>query len=144
MNHTPINLILGILLAFLPFTEVQSQVLRWTLENVRFDDGAQATGYFDFDPILPLIVDPDEGGFVGLRILRWNITVSGGNEQLFPDFTYDNSTSYAEASTPQPPDFPGGVIGFKALVKDLDGTRVRTIGLYLASPMTDQASQKHL
>ncbi len=54
---------------------------RWTLSGVTFSDGGTAEGYFDFDA--------DAG-----TVANWQLTVSGGNTDLFPELTYspENST----------------------------------------------------
>ena len=58
-------------------------VVRWTFNNVKFDDGATVTGYFDYDA--------NSGGF-----LDRSIVVAGGNTAVFPDLTYTPSNSFVE------------------------------------------------
>jgi hypothetical protein len=60
---------------------------KWQLDNVVFDDGATATGYFVFDP------DTGSGG-------DWTIRVEGGSG-AFPSFTYTPADSYVSFTTDQ-------------------------------------------
>ena len=57
-----------------PSTAFGVQVI-WTLDNVSFDDGGTASGYFVSDTDMP------HGEYF---IIDWEITVSGGNETIFP------------------------------------------------------------
>jgi len=57
----------------------------WNLDDIVFDDGGRASGYFIFDTEYPIGSE--------LAITDWEITVSGGDETLFPEFTYDPSNS---------------------------------------------------
>lgn len=53
--------------------------LTWSLDNVTFTDGAVATGSFSYDADINSLID-------------WSISVSGGNETIFPAFSYTPTT----------------------------------------------------
>lgn len=53
--------------------------LTWSLDNVAFTDGGIATGSFTFDADTNSLID-------------WNISVSGGDETIFPAFSYTPAT----------------------------------------------------
>lgn len=57
-----------------------SNSLTWSLENVVFNDGGVAIGTFIFDAS-------------SNTVLNWDISVSGGNESVFPVFTYNPITA---------------------------------------------------
>jgi hypothetical protein len=68
-------------IAILSFANSASAVpLPWTLMSVSFTDGGSATGTFTFDAVTN-------------TYSAFNINVSGGNEMLFPPFTYSQGTS---------------------------------------------------
>ena len=77
------------------FWAISSQAvpLTWNLANVTFDDGATATGSFVFDAD-------------AFTVLDWNISVSGGDENVFPVFTYTPLTA------PETGIFDTGTTGF--------------------------------
>jgi hypothetical protein len=54
--------------------------LMWTLNDISFTDGGTATGWFEYD------ADSDIFG-------DFSITVSGGNPDVFPEFTYSPATT---------------------------------------------------
>jgi hypothetical protein len=58
-------------------------VTRWSLSEVTFSDGGTAEGFFDFN---------SAPGSLGV-VENWRITVAGGNEALFPEFTYSPANS---------------------------------------------------
>lgn len=60
----------------------QAGVYRMTLKDVAFADGGTASGWFEADTFSDAGV-PD----------NWDITVTGGNESLFPAFDYTPSNS---------------------------------------------------
>jgi len=60
----------------------QAAPLTWNLDGVNFDDGGVATGNFVFDADTNTVLD-------------WNISVSGGDEDLFPIFSYTPTTVIA-------------------------------------------------
>lgn len=64
-----------------PLTLVRVFPLTWTLNNVTFDDGGNASGTFDYDA--------GTNTYFG-----FNISVAGGNTTLFPPFTYSPTTSF--------------------------------------------------
>lgn len=77
------NLIQGALAALyfcLFVASLEAQAVRWTLEDVVFDDDGSASGFFDFDPSSQMVLD-------------WEIIVQGGIHASFPAFYYtpDNS-----------------------------------------------------
>lgn len=57
-----------------------SNSLTWSLENVVFNDGGVATGTFIFDAS-------------SKSVLNWSISVSGGDEGVFPVFIYNPTTA---------------------------------------------------
>ena len=62
-------------LFFLAAAQVQAALLTWSLQNVRFDDGGTAVGFFRYDP-----TSPPCGGFdacIGV-VPDFNITTSPG------------------------------------------------------------------
>ena len=61
-------------------------VTRWTLSRVAFDDGGTAEGFFDLN------AEPGSTGFIE----SWQITVSGGGTDLFPEFSYGTGNSTAQ------------------------------------------------
>ncbi|MFZ0427921.1 MAG: hypothetical protein WAO20_07375 [Acidobacteriota bacterium] len=70
-------------------------VTRWTLSGVTFSDGGTAEGFFDLNAA---------PGTLGV-VENWQITVSGGNAGLFPEFTYtpENTTANRfNGGNPQP------------------------------------------
>jgi hypothetical protein len=70
-------------IAILSFANSASAVpLPWTLMSHSFTDGGSATGTFTFDA--DAVTNPYSA---------FNISVSGGNEMLFPPFTYSQDTS---------------------------------------------------
>jgi hypothetical protein len=58
-------------------------VVRWTFNNLKFDDGGAVSGYFDYDA--------NSGAFLDRAI-----AVSGGNVATFPALTYSPSNSFVE------------------------------------------------
>jgi len=58
-------------------------VIRYTLQNVTFDDGGTVSGYFDFDPTLPTHADCVPGWSE-----NYEIVVSGGDTGNFPPYIY--------------------------------------------------------
>jgi hypothetical protein len=66
-------------LALLPAgSSAQAAVITWTLQNVTFDDGGTASGFFDYDT-------------TSGRAENFDITTTGGSELL--SFHYDSSSS---------------------------------------------------
>lgn len=74
----------------------QADVIRYTLENVTFEDGGTATGYFDWDTDLPDAVPEYSGSSV-----NFEISISGGNETDFPPImiTDENSGAMGQGGT---------------------------------------------
>jgi hypothetical protein len=70
--------ITALLLALL--SPARAEVVTWQLQNVGFDDGGQATGWFNVNNITHTFID-------------WNISVHGGNTSIFPDAVYSPLTS---------------------------------------------------
>jgi len=54
-------------------------VTRWHLQNVTFEDGGRAAGYFDWAADAPQ----------GEQLREFDITVTGGDLQKFPAFTFN-------------------------------------------------------
>jgi hypothetical protein len=74
-------------IAILSFTNSASAVpLPWTLMSVSFVGGGSATGTFTFDAVTN-------------TYSAFNISVSGGNEMLFPPFTYSQDTSSVRSTS---------------------------------------------
>src|SRR5258706_11545085 len=67
-------LAIATLLAFL--SPARADVVTWQLQNVGFDDGGQATGWFNVDNVTHTFLD-------------WSISVNGGNTTVFPNALYD-------------------------------------------------------
>ncbi len=92
--------------------------LTWSLENVTFNDGGIATGTFTFESACNSVLD-------------WNISVSGGDEVVFPAFTYTPTTAPdSEVFIVDPglslqfcidSDAPGGTPESRALVLTTEG-----------------------
>lgn len=61
----------------------RTTVIRYTLQDVTFDDGGTVSGFFDFDPTLP----PNVNCVAGWSE-NYEITVSGGDTGNFPPYTY--------------------------------------------------------
>jgi len=57
-----------------------AESLTWSLDNVTFNDGGIATGSFTIDASLN-------------SVLNWNISVSGGDQVVFPTFNYTPATA---------------------------------------------------
>ena len=57
-----------------------AEPLTWSLDNVTFNDGGIATGSFTIDASLN-------------SVLNWNISVSGGDQVVFPTFNYTPATA---------------------------------------------------
>lgn len=62
------------------FQTAHATPMTWSLDNVFFNDGATAGGSFTYDEATNSVSD-------------WNISVSGGNESVFPAFTYDPTST---------------------------------------------------
>ena len=77
--------LVGILLPILSTASLLARTVTWTLDGVTFSDGASASGSFEFDHATQTAVD-------------WNISVSGGDESIFPPFTYSPATSCDDTS----------------------------------------------
>ena len=71
--------LVGILLPILSTASLLGRTVTWTLNGVTFNDGASASGSFEFDHAIQTVVD-------------WDISVSGGDESTFPPFTYSPAT----------------------------------------------------
>jgi hypothetical protein len=56
------------------------RVVTWQLQNVGFNDGSQATGWFSVDSVTHTFLD-------------WSISVNGVNTTVFPNALYDPQTS---------------------------------------------------
>ena len=79
-------------LFFLAAAQVQAALMTWRLQNVHFDDGGTAVGFFQYDPATP----PCGGSFACMGVVPdFNITTS-------PGFAYPNEY------TPQNEDGSGG------------------------------------
>ena len=62
-------------LFFLAATQVQATLMTWRLENVNFDDGGTAVGFFQYDPTTP----PCGGSAACMGVVPdFNITTSPG------------------------------------------------------------------
>ena len=60
-----------------------ASIITCTIDDVKFDDGGTATGFFKFDP---MPVPPD----MTLRLLDFDVTTTAG--RVFPSFRYTPST----------------------------------------------------
>ena len=69
------------------FSDPSPTRVRWFFDDVTFDDGGKASGYVD--------QSPDD-----TSILKWAVTVSGGNEADFPSLTYNANTAGYTAILP--------------------------------------------
>lgn len=75
----------------------QAMPVTWTLQNVTFDDGGTASGWFVYDADTPQAA-----------VTEFSISVAGGDTQVFPPITYDPSNTSAGVSD-------GGAGGFGAV-----------------------------
>jgi hypothetical protein len=110
-----INVVLSIAMFIIPGSAFGG-LNRWSLSEVTFSDGGTAEGFFDLD-----------GGVVE----NWRITVAGGNEALFPEFTYSPANSTVSrvlvaAWAPEPTFF------FR------DSASVRELRITPAAPLADE------
>lgn len=67
------------------FGTAQATIIRYTLDNVTFDDGGTVEGYIDWDTSLPDLRD-----FNG-NSQNYELTVSNGDTDKFPEYTYSFS-----------------------------------------------------
>lgn len=137
MNSIWRTLIITLLLSG-PFIQARAAVLRWTLNDVVFSDGGQASGYFDIDATL-MSMPSCEDCVSRSGMLDWNITVSGGEEYNFPNFSFTPNSSWDEVESAKPPRFPGTIIIFHE--KRDNDTPERIISFYLASPLTNEGGE---
>jgi hypothetical protein len=72
----------GLVLLLMPIL-ASASVVRWTFNNVKFDDGATLSGYFDYDATSQAFLDR-------------SIAVAGGNTATFPNLTYTSTNSFVE------------------------------------------------
>jgi len=120
-------MVVVVLMPLLVCLQAQAMPLRWTLNNVNFDDGGQVTGWFilDADLLTPANCNASCNGAPS----DWRLSVSGGNDTVFPPFTYD------------PPDigwvflpeygFPGNSFQFEVLATS------RLVAFHTAVPLTN-------
>lgn len=90
MNKTILLHTFAILITSVLHVNAFGVQVTWTLDNVVFEDGGTASGYF--------ITDFDFSNSPYF-ITEFEITASGGNEAIFPEFIYDpiNSSAYYES-----------------------------------------------
>lgn len=79
-----------------------AKIVTWTIENVVFDDGGTATGFFAIDHLCPDNCDPSFWS----RVVDYDIHVSGGNSGI-PAFEYTPSNN----PFPTPLNIPVSYIG---------------------------------
>ena len=75
------RLLVGIV-AFCFAITANAKIIRYTLDNVTFEDGGTASGYFEWDTSLPNITNEYQGASV-----NYDVSVSGGGA-VFPTFNY--------------------------------------------------------
>ena len=86
--------ILVILLMLVPYSRnTLASIEHWVLSDVKLSDGGVVTGSFDFDPTKVESPSTQEA------LLNWSITVSGGNNNIFPEFSWDTANSLAYYQT---------------------------------------------
>jgi len=90
----------------------------WTLQNVTFDDGGTASGWFVYDADTPQA-----------PTIEFSISVSGGNTQIFPPITYDSSNASMYVGE--------GGTGDAGTVFSLNDASLRQIRIPAVSPLTD-------
>jgi hypothetical protein len=76
-----VTVLLWVALSAALFTDAEvasAEVVRWDLQNMKFDDGGTASGFFFWNA--------DQPG--GQFITDFDIKVSGGNTAIFPAFEY--------------------------------------------------------
>ena len=81
----------------------QATIIRYTLDNVTFDDGGTVEGYIDWDTSLPDLRDFDGSS------QNYKLTVSNGDTDKYPEYTYSYSAS-GDIGT-------GGQIGPRRIIK---------------------------
>jgi hypothetical protein len=64
-----------------------ANVVTWQFSNVTMSDGASLVGSF--------VVDTDTKSFV-----NWSVSISGGNQDIFPSFSWNPSNSLAYFDSP--------------------------------------------
>jgi len=79
MRHRFVGGILASVLMTLIPTAAAAQSVRWNLQNVTFDDGGTANGYF-------VVTAIDQSG--NFRIADWSISVTGGSNANLPPTTF--------------------------------------------------------
>jgi hypothetical protein len=105
----------AILAIFLLFaSNAEAIPIAWTLQGVRFDDGGVVAGTFTYDAAT---------GFMS----NWNMSVSGGNQNVFAPLTYSNANSTLLAGH--------GGIGF--VFDHTVGHLRRDLRLFFQAPLTN-------
>jgi hypothetical protein len=97
------TLLLCVALGTALFTNAEvasAKVLRWDLQNVTFEDGGTASGFFLFDADIPFVNHTDRPPTTGL--VSWDIAVEGEAPpcppECFPPYRFTpSSTSYGAA-----------------------------------------------
>jgi hypothetical protein len=80
MSRGRIPILVAALLAAAP--SAAAVPVRWTLQNVAFEDGGRAEGWFVYDEPTGLVID-------------WSLTVTGGDTLAFPPATWRAGASTA-------------------------------------------------
>jgi hypothetical protein len=81
------TLLLCVALGAALFTDAEvasAKALRWDLQNVTFEDGGTANGFFLFDADVPVVDHPNRPPISGL--VNWDIAVEGGPPPCPPCF----------------------------------------------------------
>jgi hypothetical protein len=76
--------LLAIVTLLASLSPARADVVTWQLQNIGFDDGGQATGWFSVDNVTHTFLD-------------WSISVNGGNTSVFPNAVCDPQTSTLNA-----------------------------------------------
>lgn len=96
----------------------QAVPITWTLQNVTFDDGGTASGWFVYDADTPQA-----------PTTQFSISVSGGDVKTFPPITYDSSNANMYVGD--------GGTGDSGTVFSLNDASLRQIRIPAVSPLTD-------
>ncbi len=81
MRNNPVSAVIVVLSLLVCAASLHARPIRWILDDVVFEDGGTATGYFTYDSATAAFLD-------------WEIEVQGGDLEEFPSWTYtpDNSS----------------------------------------------------
>jgi hypothetical protein len=117
-----------------------AKILRWDLQNVTFEGGGTANGYFLYDTSIEgCFSDPPGHAHC---VTSWDIEIPGDTTGGFPDFEFTSLTSgaiggnipHGSVSIPE-----GSLISFYSLSHwgDPIGRQALAFRLYVPSPLTD-------